>query len=195
MFEEKTQTSSPNEENSEIKYLRKQENLCQQLRKVNDILNSNISISLLNLISENKLKKNFKHLLKKQKNLIFNLKQIPKICVGDFIYRITYYSKIEDSTLISGLILLDRYCKKQKIILTIFNVHRLISISIIVAIKLLEDKYFTNKYYSKICGIDLSLFNQLEYEFICGLNFNLYIEKNFYYKYQNLLLSNKDDSN
>ena len=195
MFEEKTQTSSPNEENSEIKYLRKQENLCQQLRKVNDILNSNISISLLNLISENKLKKNFKHLLKKQKNLIFNLKQIPKISVGDFIYRITYYSKIEDSTLISGLILLDRYCKKQKIILTIFNVHRLISISIIVAIKLLEDKYFTNKYYSKICGIDLSLFNQLEYEFICGLNFNLYIEKNFYYKYQNLLLSNKDDSN
>ena len=195
MFEEKTQTSSPNEENSEIKYLRKQENLCQQLRKVNDILNSNISISLLNLISENKLKKNFKHLLKKQKNLIFNLKQIPKICVGDFIYRITYYSKIEDSTLISGLILLDRYCKKQKIILTIFNVHRLISISIIVAIKLLEDKYFTNKYYSKICGIDLSLFNQLEYEFICGLDFNLCIEKNFYYKYQNLLLSNKDDSN
>jgi hypothetical protein len=195
MFEEKTQTSSPNEENSEIKYLRKQENLCQQLRKVNDILNSNISISLLNLISENKLKKNFKHLLKKQKNLIFNLKQIPKISVGDFIYRITYYSKIEDSTLISGLILLDRYCKKQKIILTIFNVHRLISISIIVAIKLLEDKYFTNKYYSKICGIDFSLFNQLEYEFICGLNFNLYIEKNFYYKYQNLLLSNKDDSN
>ena len=195
MFEEKTQTSSPNEENSEIKYLRKQENLCQQLRKVNDILNSNISISLLNLISENKLKKNFKHLLKKQKNIIFNLKQIPKISVGDFIYRITYYSKIEDSTLISGLILLDRYCKKQKIILTIFNVHRLISISIIVAIKLLEDKYFTNKYYSKICGIDFSLFNQLEYEFICGLNFNLYIEKNFYYKYQNLLLSNKDDSN
>lgn len=195
MFEEKTQTSSPNEENSEIKYLRKQENLCQQLRKVNDILNSNISISLLNLISENKLKKNFKHLLKKQKNIIFNLKQIPKISVGDFIYRITYYSKIEDSTLISGLILLDRYCKKQKIILTIFNVHRLISISIIVAIKLLEDKYFTNKYYSKICGIDLSLLNQLEYEFICGLNFNLYIEKNFYYKYQNLLLSNKDDSN
>ena len=195
MFEEKTQTSSQNEENSEIKYLRKQENLCQQLRKVNDILNSNISISLLNLISENKLKKNFKHLLKKQKNLIFNLKQIPKISVGDFIYRITYYSKIEDSTLISGLILLDRYCKKQKIILTIFNVHRLISISIIVAIKLLEDKYFTNKYYSKICGIDLSLFNQLEYEFICGLNFNLYIEKNFYYKYQNLILSNKDDSN
>lgn len=195
MFEEKTQTSSPNEENSEIKYLRKQENLCQQLRKVNDILNSNISISLLNLISENKLKKNFKHLLKKQKNIIFNLKQIPKISVGDFIYRITYYSKIEDSTLISGLILLDRYCKKQKIILTIFNVHRLISISIIVAIKLLEDKYFTNKHYSKICGIDLSLLNQLEYEFICGLNFNLYIEKNFYYKYQNLLLSNKDDSN
>ncbi len=195
MFEEKTQTSSPNEENSEIKYLRKQENLCQQLRKVNDILNSNISISLLNLISENKLKKNFKHLLKKQKNIIFNLKQIPKISVGDFIYRITYYSKIEDSTLISGLILLDRYCKKQKILLTIFNVHRLISISIIVAIKLLEDKYFTNKYYSKICGIDLSLLNQLEYEFICGLNFNLYIEKNFYYKYQNLLLSNKDDSN
>ncbi len=102
---------------------------------------------------------------------------------------ILYYSKIEDSTLISALIYLDRYCKKQKIILTEYNIHRLFFICVIIAIKFLEDKYFTNVFYSKICGVKISKLNKMEYEFVCGINFDLYIEKSFYYKYENLLLN------
>jgi hypothetical protein len=189
---EVTRSSSPCEINKEESDLKKTNNLNHQLRKINHELNSNISISLLNLITSNKLKKNYKEILKKQKSMLFSLKQLPKISVGDFIYRIVYYAKIEDATLISGLIYLDRFCKKKKIILTEYNIHRLLFISILVAIKFLEDKYFTNIFYSKICGIKIEILNKMEYEFVCGLNFEMYIEKDFFYKYQDLLLNTQE---
>ena len=191
-FFEVTRSSSPCEINKEESDLKKTNNLNHQLRKINHELNSNISISLLNLITSNKLKKNYKEILKKQKSMLFSLKQLPKISVGDFIYRIVYYAKIEDATLISGLIYLDRFCKKKKIILTEYNIHRLLFISILVAIKFLEDKYFTNIFYSKICGIKIEILNKMEYEFVCGLNFEMYIEKDFFYKYQDLLLNSQE---
>ena len=189
---EVTRSSSPCEINKEESDLKKTNNLNHQLRKINHELNSNISISLLNLITSNKLKKNYKEILKKQKSMLFSLKQLPKISVVDFIYRIVYYAKIEDATLISGLIYLDRFCKKKKIILTEYNIHRLLFISILVAIKFLEDKYFTNIFYSKICGIKIEILNKMEYEFVCGLNFEMYIEKDFFYKYQDLLLNSQE---
>ena len=189
---EVTRSSSPCEINKEESDLKKTNNLNHQLRKINHELNSNISISLLNLITSNKLKKNYKEILKKQKSMLFSLKQLPKISVGDFIYRIVYYAKIEDATLISGVIYLDRFCKKQKIVLTEYNIHRLLFISILVAIKFLEDKYFTNIFYSKICGIKIEILNKMEYEFVCGLNFEMYIEKDFFYKYQDLLLNSQE---
>ena len=65
-------------------------------------------------------------------------------------------------------------------------------ISILVAIKFLEDKYFTNIFYSKICGIKIEILNKMEYEFVCGLNFEMYIEKDFFYKYQDLLLNSQE---
>ena len=186
---ETTCSNTTNESTEETIDLKKEDNLCKQLRKINLTLNSQISISLLNLISENKLKKNYNEFLKKQKNCCFNLKKIANISLGDFIYRILYYSKIEDSTLISALIYLDRYCKKQKIILTEYNIHRLFFICVIVAIKFLEDKYFTNVFYSKICGVKIGILNKMEYEFVCGINFDLYIDKSLYYKYENLLVN------
>ena len=187
-----TRESSPNTISPKTVYLRKQENLQRQLRSVNHFLNSNISISLINLISQNKLKKNYKELLKKQKKLIFNAKDLPKISLGDFIYRIVCYSKIEDATLISAIIILDRFCKKQKIILTEFNIHRLLFVSVLIAIKSYEDKYFTNTFYAKICGIKTSVLNKLEYEFICSLDFQIYLDKNVYKKYQDLLLNSQE---
>ena len=49
-----TRESSPNTISPKTVYLRKQENLQSQLRSINHSLNSNISISLINLISQNK---------------------------------------------------------------------------------------------------------------------------------------------
>ena len=68
---EVTRSSSPCEINKEESDLKKTNNLNHQLRKINHELNSNISISLLNLITSNKLKKNYKEILKKQKSMLF----------------------------------------------------------------------------------------------------------------------------
>ncbi len=155
---------------------------------INHNLNSSISITLLNLISENRSKHNYKKLLKKQKNNIFNSLKVPKLSIGDFLYRITYYTKVNDETLISSLILIDRYCKKNKIILTVYNIHYLLFTSILATIKFMEDKFFSNKYYAIICGIKLSHLNKMEYEFLCGIKFELFIDKDFFIQYQNLLL-------
>ena len=155
---------------------------------INHNLNSSISIILLNLISENRAKHNYKELLKKQKNNVFNSLKVPKLSLGDFLYRIMYYSKVNDETLISSLILIDRYCKKNKIILTIYNIHNLLFTSILATIKFMEDKFFSNKFYALICGIKLSYLNKMEYEFLCGIKFELFIDKDFFLQYQNLLL-------
>ena len=155
---------------------------------INHNLNSSISITLLNLISENRSKHNYKELLKKQKNNVFNSLKVPKLSLGDFLYRIMYYSKVNDETLISSLTLIDRYCKNNKIILTIYNIHYLLFTSILTTIKFMEDKFFSNKYYALICGIKLSHLNKMEYEFLCGIKFELFIDKDFFIQYQNLLL-------
>ena len=65
---ETTCSNTTNESTEETIDLKKEDNLCKQLRKINLTLNSQLSISLLNLISENKLKKNYNEFLKKQKN-------------------------------------------------------------------------------------------------------------------------------
>ena len=71
------------------------------------------------------------------------------------------------------------------------NIHRLFFTCILVAIKFLEDKYFTNNFYSKICGVNIKILNKMEYEFVSGINFDLYIDRDFYYMYENLLLNTK----
>ena len=111
-----------------------------------------------------------------------------ELSVGDFIYRITYYTKISEVTLISSLILMERYCKNNNIILTVYNIHRLLFISIMVNIKFMEDKHFLNSFYAMICDVKLSYLNKMEYEFLSGIQFQLLINKNVYYKYRNLIL-------
>ena len=79
---------------------------------------------------------------------------------------------------------IDRFCKKKKVILTEFNVHRILFSSLLISIKFNEDKYFTNKYYSKIGGMDLRQLNDMEMEFLININFDMFVEPKFYEKYE-----------
>ena len=185
-----TKSNTPNNENFvEMRNNLKKEDLINDNSILNHKLNSLISINLLHKISKNKLKGNYKTLLNKQKNNIFNIQKLPKLSIGDFLYRITYYIKVSEETLISSLILMERFCIKNNIILTLYNIHRLLFISIMVNTKFMEDKYFLNSFYAMICDVKLSYLNKMEYEFLCGSQFQLFINKNTYNKYYNLLLN------
>ena len=154
-----TKSNTPNNENFvEMRNNLKKEDLINDNSILNHKLNSLISINLLHKISKNKLKGNYKTLLKKQKNNIFNIQKLPKLSIGDFLYRITYYIKVSEETLISSLILMERFCIKNNIILTLYNIHRLLFISIMVNTKFMEDKYFLNSFYAMICDVKIIIF-------------------------------------
>ena len=158
---------------------------------INSSENSNlietISFSLLEIITKNKEKKNYKEKIKSQKKSLFTSKKIPNISIGDYLTRIKKFTLINDSTLIICLIYLDRYLKMNKIILTEFNVHRMFFSSLLLAIKYNEDNFYTNKFYSNVSGLKCSELNKLELKFATEIKFDLFVDKNLYEKYKNNL--------
>lgn len=150
----------------------------------------NISVTLMQLISENMQKDSYKEKLNKQKKQIFTSKTIPKISISDYLLRITKYANVSDEILIIALIYLDKLCKKNKLMLNSYNVHRLLFISILISIKMNSDKIYKNIYYSKISGINPKELCLMEYEFMHLSGFMLNIKKEIYEKYKSFLIKN-----
>ena len=157
--------------------------------KPNDILIEKINSILISLIEENKNLKNYKEKIILQKKLIFESQEIPPISIKDYLYRIQSFSEVEDNTLIISLIYIDKICDNASIILTEYNVHKILFVSILLAIKYNEDTFYDNKYYSKIAGVPLKELKSMEYEYIKLINFDLYVNKAIFEKYKNYIYS------
>jgi hypothetical protein len=91
---------------------------------------------------------------------------------------------MEDSTLMLTLIYIDRLCDLNQLHLNDFNIHRIILATVLIAIKYNEDDYYSNDYYAKVGGISLQEINTLEYECVKLLNHKLFVEEEFYKKYE-----------
>ena len=143
-----------------------------------------ISITLTSILDQNKNFDNYKEIIKSQSSSVFSANFIPNISIYDYLERIKTYSKAEKSTLIIGLIYIDRLCNKAKITLTYYNIHRILFSAVLMSIKYNEDCYYDNKYYSQIAGVKLKELKILEYNFIKWLNCELYVSRELYDKYQ-----------
>ena len=150
----------------------------EQIYKICEGINNILS----EIISVNKLISIYSNILKNQKNDIFSLENKPNISLTSFLSRIIIYSKLEYSTLCLGLIYLNKVIENN-LFLTDFNVHKLLSASILIAIKYNEDKISNNDYYAQIFGLSLNELNQLEYQFLILMDFNLYVEQKFMKKF------------
>ena len=122
-----------------------------------------------------------------QKKLLFNAKELPTITIKNYLYRIQTYSEAEDNTLIFALILIDKICETGSIILTEYNIHRLLFISILISIKYNEDLVFELDCYSKIAGITKKEIKKLEYEFLTLIKFEVYVQKTLFDNYKNYI--------
>ena len=151
-----------------------------------DLIKS-ISHTLLTILEENKKIKNYKEIIKKQKNMVFSSNSIPNISINDYLIRIQTYSEIEKSTLILALILIDHTCKNAQLLLTYYNIHRLLFASILISIKYNEDTYFDNKFYSEIAGVKLKELKLLEYSFLELNNFDVFVNDKEYEQYKKYL--------
>ena len=162
------------------------------------IENINIIKSIFNLLStildNNKNLPNYKYILVKQSKMCFSSKSLPDISLYEYLIRIQKYSQIEKSTLILALIYIDRLCKIGKIILTDYNIHRILFSALILAIKYNEDKFFENEYYSQIAGIKMTELKNIEYNFLSLCNFNVFVDEETFEKYSRNLHNSNDDN-
>ena len=169
-------------ESNEISFY---ENL-KEAEKTNEKLLKSISSIFESLINKNKKIKNYKKIIKSQKNSFFFYVK-PEISIFDYLNRINKYCIPEESTLIISLILIDKFCLESKIILNEFNIHRILFSSFLISMKINEDKIFTHKYFSSVAGIDIEELKILEFDFLKIVNYNVFVSKNIYEKYYQYL--------
>ena len=150
---------------------------------MNLTLIESISETLTTILEENKKLKNYKDMLKSQNKMIFSSNSIPNISIKDYLIRIQTYSCIEKSTLILALILIDHLSKKSELMLTYYNIHRILFGAILISIKLNEDSYYDNKFYSQIAGVSLKELKIIEYTFLELNNFTVFVDNNEYEQY------------
>lgn len=158
--------------------------------KINNALIENINLILLSIIEENKNLKNYNEETIKHKKLVFYSSNIPSISIKDYLYRIQSFSEVEDNTLILALIYIDKICQKENIILTEYNIHRILFASILIAIKYNEDIIYENNFYTKIAGITAKELRRMEIQFLKLIKFELYADKNIFEKYKNYIYKN-----
>lgn len=169
-----------------------------QIESEDNSLHSNLSLissitkTLTVILNENKEKDNkSKKISSKEK--IFTSNKIPKISLYDYLVRIQTYTNMEKSSLILSLIYIDKLCEFSGILLSFYNIHRILFGAVLLAIKNNEDNYYDNKYYSEIAGISLKELNMIEYNFLEMTEFNVFIEEETYKKYYRYLMDAKDD--
>jgi hypothetical protein len=147
-----------------------------------------ISKTLTTILENNKKLKNYRDILKKQSMMYFSANSIPNITIKDYLIRIQNYSGIEKSTLILSMILIDHMCKKSNIVLTIYNIHRILFSSALISIKYNEDSYYDNTFYAQIAGIKPNELKLLEYKFLELNDFNVYVKDTEYEQYEKYLV-------
>lgn len=143
-----------------------------------------ISKTLNDIIKQSEEKqKKLKTILESNNKSPFFHNTIPKISIEKYLYRIKKYTDIEDSTFVISLMYIDILADKQKMVLSKFNIFRILFSAILIAVKYNEDKIFDNIFYSKIAGINIKKLNKLEYSFLKLIDFQLYVNDNLYELY------------
>ena len=193
-FDSEAPSDDDSKEEDDTKSLteKDKENAKSGLQQKEEIPNMNlinaISKTLTTILENNKKLKNYRDILKKQSLMYFSANSIPNITIKDYLIRIQNYSGIEKSTLILSMILIDHMCKKSNIVLTIYNIHRILFSSVLISIKYNEDSYYDNTFYAQIAGIKPNELKLLEYKFLELNDFNVYVKDTEYEQYEKYLV-------
>ena len=148
-------------------------------KQINSYIITAAAKQLEEIISENMNDKNIKYIKKD----LFYLNPPPKISIQEFLKGIMRSTEIDISSLVCGVIYLDRMCEKKNYVLCYNNIHLLLLASLILSMKFNEDFFVTNLNIAQFHGVHVNLVNQIEYEFYLLVDFNLFIEESLFKKY------------
>ena len=185
----KSQTDKEKEKEKENAIINLQDNI--EIENL-DLINS-ISNTLNTILEKNKKLSNYEDILKNQSKMYFSSYTIPTITIKEYLKRIQIYSGVESSTLILALILIDKMCKRSGILLTYFNIHRILFSSLLISIKYNEDSFFNNTFYSQIAGVKPEELQLLEYTFLEYNDFNVFVKDFEYTQYEKYLIPKISD--
>ena len=143
-----------------------------------------ISLTLDDIIAKNEAENRENNEVNYDDSPFVNVK-IPKISIEDYLNRIQKYSNLEDSTLVIALIYIDRLLENQNIILSKYNVFRILLTAVLLAIKYNEDEIYDNSFFAKIFGVTIKELNKLENEFLDLIEFKLFISRKKFQLYYN----------
>lgn len=103
--------------------------------------------------------------------------EIPSISLRHYLQRLERYAGCSHATFVAMIELLDRVAKRNKFLIpNSFNVHRLLTASLSIVSKLLDDRRYSNKHYAAVGGVPSAaeLF-RLETTFLGFIDSNLWI--------------------
>ncbi|CAD8123679.1 unnamed protein product [Paramecium sonneborni] len=119
------------------------------------------------------------------KKSLFHSEKLPNISLENYLIRIVRYTKCSKECLLIALIYLYRIQElNQEQLLNKQSVHRFLIIAIVLAIKYQDDDIYGNDYYAKVGGITMQELNDMEKEFLDRIEFQLFIDQDHYYFYQ-----------
>ena len=169
--------------NNKINLIQKKDTiLIKTIEIIADLLN--------NICEENKDKSNVNN-----KIAPFLAIDIPSMPIKDYLLRLTYYTKINESTIIIIFIYIDRICKINNFKINYRNIYKLIISSMIIAIKYNEDILYSSEVYAKLGGLSVKELNYLEFKFLILIKFYLFIEQDLFSKYYDTLISFNEENN
>ena len=120
---------------------------------------------------------------------IFNTNKKPSVPVKKFLERVVKYCQPEPSTFITSLIYLDNILLRTKTKLTYMNSYKLFYTCFVLSTKFNEDRHNSNKFYAKVCGVNINDFLLMEYRALKYLDFSLFIQAETYELYYNNIYS------
>lgn len=102
----------------------------------------------------------------------------PSISLYKYVTRVLEYTKVSEGVYIHALVLLQRMEKKDdRLVLTEYNVHRLLITAVMISIKFLEHAWYSNKFYAQVGGVPtLKEINKMEVTMLSALNYNVFVD-------------------
>lgn len=106
----------------------------------------------------------------------FDSAKVPKISIEDYAVRLISWLKFSPECFTMASVYIDRLIAAKVVHTVSFkNVHRLLLCSVLVAAKMHDDIYYSNKNYAKIGGIGCAELNALEALLLTGVCWRVHI--------------------
>lgn len=114
----------------------------------------------------------------------------PEISVQQYVGRLAKYAQCSQAAFVTALVYMDRLAfVDSKLVISPYNLHRLLITSLCLAAKFLDDKCFSNAHYARVGGIEsVGEMNRLERHLLQRLKHRLFVTPHEYAVKEQMLL-------